>query len=58
MLRLDTEEEARSEVVDEVYTGSPIVLVIRRVFRQEIAVDEGNQPPEDGEDQPREQEAC
>lgn len=57
MLCFDAEEKARGEVVDEVDTGRPVGLVIWRMLGQEVAMDEGNQPPDDSEDQPGEKEA-
>lgn len=55
-LRFDTVQETRGEIVDPVDAGSPVdvVLVGRQVVLLEIAVDEEDEPPDDGEQEPAE----
>lgn len=55
-LRLDAVEEAAGEVVDAVHAGRPVdvVLVGGQVVLLEVAVDEEDEPPDDGEEEPGE----
>lgn len=60
MLRLDAEQEAGREIedVDDARSETGFLLVGRKVLGLEVAVREGDQPPDDGETEPGEQEGC
>jgi hypothetical protein len=59
VLGLDAEEEAGGEVedVDDARRPVGLLLVVGQVVGLEVAVAEGDQPPDDREAQPREHEA-